>query len=204
MPSYYSIFPRGVFFFIMLWAGWAGPGSLLAETSVDWDSMRSAYARYSKDPSEENAMKAASYLPKDLGYAAPPSSRRNHLETEKYILKNLGSLESQIFRGKVNSTNLAFRFYTVADGELAESLDILLGKLICRNPRLFLRTLKANRRLVPRLDALLMNYGSDYTDKDEAQASEFRRRLRCLRKVRDRELQEIRDECVEFMEMNPQ
>lgn len=189
---------------LLVFTGSLAPRDLWAEMSVDWDSMRASYALYSKVASEENALKAASTLPNNLGYLPPASARRNHLETEKFILKHLGPLESQIFRGKVNSTALAFRFYTIADGELADNLDILLGRLICRNPRLFLRELKANRRLVSRLDALLMNYGPDYADKDEAQTSEFNRRLKCLRKVRDPELQEIRDECVEFMEMNPQ
>ncbi len=182
-------------------AFWARP--LRAETNVDWDSLRAAYALFSKDPTDANAAKVCSFLPRDLGYSAPPAARRNHAETEKFILKGRGVLEGQIFRSKPNSVMLAFRLYTIADGEFAESLDVTLGRLICRNPRLFLQQLKANRHLVARLDSLLMNYGSDFTDDDQAQAAEYRHRLRCIRKVRDRELQDIRDECVEFMEENP-
>ena len=176
---------------------------LWAETNVDWDSLRAAYALYSKAPTDSTAGKVCSFLPRDLGYSAPPSARRNHSETEKFILKRMGVLESQIFRSKPNSVTLAFRLYTIADGEFAESLDATLGKLICRNPRLFLQQLKANRHLVARLDSLLMNYGPDFAEDDQAQAAEYRHRLKCIRKVRDRELQDIRDECVEFMEENP-
>ena len=188
-------------FSILGLALWARP--LRAETSVDWDSLRAAYALYTKDPTDANAAKACFFLPRDLGYSAPPAARRNHAETEKFILKGLGVLENQIFRSKANSVMLAFRLYTIADGEFAESLDVTLGKLICRNPRLFLQQLKANRHLVARLDSLLMNYGPDFADDDQAQAVEYRRRLKCIRKVRDLELQDIRDECVEFMEENP-
>jgi len=179
------------------------PGPLRAETNVDWDSLRASFAHYAKEPTDENAGKVASFLPRGLGYSAPSSARRNHLETERFVLKHLGPLEGQIFRGKSPSVKLAYRFYTVADGELAESLDIMLGKLICRNPRLFLRELKANRHLVSRLDSILMNYGSDFAGDEAGHAAEFKHRLKCLRKVRDPELQEIRDECVEYMEMNP-
>ena len=175
---------------------------LWAEPNVDWDSLRAAYALYTKDPTDSNASKVCSFLPHDLGYSAPPTARRNHSETEKFILRGLGVLEGQIFRSKPNSVALAFRLYTIADGEFAESLDVTLGKLICRNPRLFLQQLKANRHLVARLDTLLMNYGPDFTEDDQAQAAEYRHRLKCVRKVRDRELQDIRDECVEFMEEN--
>ena len=188
-------------FAILGLAVWASP--VRAETNVDWDSLRAAYALYSKAPTDSNSLKVSSYLPKDLGYSAPAASRRNHTETEKFILKSLGVLESQIFRSKANSVMLAFRLYSIADGEFAESLDVTLGKLICRNPRLFLQQLKINRHLVARLDTLLMNYGTDFADDDQAQAAEYRHRLKCIRKVRDRELQDIRDECVEFMEENP-
>jgi hypothetical protein len=174
-----------------------------AETNVDWDSLRAAYALYSKAPTDSNAAKVSSYLPKELGYSAPAVSRRNHAETEKFFLNGLGVLEGQIFRSKANSVMLAFRLYSIADGEFAESLDITLGKLVCRNPRLFLQQLKVNRHLVARLDTLLMNYGADFADDDQAQAVEYRHRLKCIRKVRDPELQDIRDECVEFMEENP-
>ena len=180
---------------------WASPAR--AETTVDWDSLRAAYALYSKAPTDATAAKVCSYLPRDLGYSAPPAARRNHAETEKFILKGLGALEGQIFRSKANSVMLAFKLYTIADGEFAESLDVTLGRLICRNPRLFLQQLKANRHLVARLDTLLMNYGADFADDDQAQAGEYRHRLKCIRKVRDHELQDIRDECVEFMEENP-
>src|SRR5258708_4127951 len=182
-------------------AFWACP--LRAETNVDWDSLRAAYALFSKDPTDANAAKVCSFLPRDLGYSAPPAARRNHADTEKFILKRRGVLESQILRSKANWVMLAFRFYTIADGKSAKSLDVTLGKLICRNPRLFLQQLKANRHLVARLDSLLMNYGADFADDDQAQAAEYRHRLMCIRKVRDRELQDIRDECEEFMEENP-
>lgn len=180
--------------------------SLMAGTTladVDWDSLRAAYALYSKEPLEPNATKVYQYLPSSLGYSAPSSARRDLLETQKFIYKRLDVLEKQIFKGKSNSVALAFRLYTIADREFAESLDVILGKLICRNPRLFLQEVKQNRHFVARLDSILMTYGPDYTGKDRARDAEYHRRLKCLRKVRERELQDIRDECVEYMEVIP-
>ncbi len=203
MPKINSALAKNLWGWPFLFGLLLTDSNLSAETNLDWDSMRASYAHYAKEPTDQNAAKVFSFLPKNLGYTAPPQARRNHLETEKFVLKHFSPLEGQVFRGKSNSVKLAYRLYTVADGDLAETLDVMLGKLICRNPRLFLRELRANRNLVTRLDSILMNYGTDFENDEQAQTNEFKHRLKCLRKVRDPELQEIRDECVEFMEMNP-
>jgi hypothetical protein len=178
--------------------------AMAAESVVDWESLQSSYALFTKDPTDQNADKVRKILPGRLGLVSGEGKTwRGHKQADEFILKRLGDLESQVLRCRRPAIKLAYRFYTIADGKFAEGLDIMLGKLICRNPRLFLQTLAQNRRLVSRLESLLMTYGRDYVGHEKARSVEYQKRLSCLRKVRDPELQDTRDECVEYMEQTP-
>ncbi|HUO57913.1 MAG TPA: hypothetical protein VMV05_07020 [bacterium] len=177
---------------------------LADEANVDWISLRAAYTHYTKDPNEENAENVRSFLPYKPISAVSGGVRRSQKETEEFIRKHLITLESQVFRGQRSAIRLAYHFYMISDtGKFTESLNVILGNLICRNPRLFLQELKGNHRFAPSMTDLLMSYGSDYKSNEKRQHAEFHKRLAALRKVQDWELQDIRDECIEFMEQNP-
>ena len=174
------------------------------ELNVDWISLRAAYTHYTKDPNDENAEKVRAFLPYKPVPAGVSAMRRAQRETGEFIRKHLLPLESQVFRGQRSAIRLAYHLFTISEtGKFTDSLNVLLGKLITRNPRLFLQELKANHRFAPSMTDLLMSYGADYKGHERFQLGEFRKRVACLRKVQDWELQDMRDECVEFMEQNP-
>ena len=171
-------------------------------TRVDWIALQAAYAHFAKEPSDDNAQNVILLLPTRRDSEETKTKTPAEKAAEDFILGNFSKLEWQVFQGKRGSVKLAFRFFAIADGDFARDLDILLGKLICRNPRIFLQELKMNHEMVRPLDDLLMDYGPDFTHDEKAQASEKERRMNALRKVHDLELREIRDECLGAMEEN--
>ena len=164
------------------------------EPTVQWELFSVTLRAYFKNPIPENAKTSYQHLPA-FGHVNYKGDAIED-ETLELIKSNLSILEHQVISRDEESVRLAFRLFSISDGDGAEQLDILLGKLIRVDPTLFLKELVANQRLTTRVDGLLGNEGEEYVDNFKAQCKENRRRRKALQSVKDRQLRRKRDECT--------
>jgi hypothetical protein len=166
-------------------------------------SAQTPWEKYLDLPTPENARKVQS--------ASYSDSSADH----DRLYEDLDLLEVQMDAGDREAVRLAFRLYSEADGHYAETLDIMLGRLVRINPTLFLEEVQyqhnAPRRrwgppgLPPRgldgvVSGLLGNYGFPYVDRMRAHVYETERRIAALDSVTDPDLRQLRDSCVEILQ----
>lgn len=113
---------------------------------------------------------------------------------------DLDLLETQIAALDSEAIALAFRVLPQLDGAYAETVDIVLGRLIRANAALFLASLRKHRAKVRSLGHLVGNFGPGYVDRMEAHEYERKCRIAALRRVDENDLKEIRDECIQVLE----
>jgi hypothetical protein len=167
------------------------------KTKVDWERIKEAGETYFACPSSENALKLYLSLPEeDIG------NRRS--EGSKVIFfifdnKNLNILEKHIHESDRNAVKAGFRLFNISDGWYAHRLDIALGDLIRINTKLFLEELKNHRNIafVIRRGPPVYPVGDEYVDNFEARKSEIKLRIKAFESIKDKDLIEIRDECIE-------
>jgi hypothetical protein len=105
---------------------------------------------------------------------------------------------------KMTSLDERFASRGKLDGNDAEENNVAIGLTIVREPRAFLAALQkhkvANGGKLVRLDSLLGSLGDELTDKPAAGAVELRKRMDALRKVEEKSLRRLRDECIGVLE----
>lgn len=153
-----------------------GPPTV-ANSSTPWEE----YLEY---PTPQNASKVTkiSYSP--------------GVDAAKQVFEDLALLEVQMISGDRAAVRLGFRLLKAADGHLAQTLDIMLGRLIRISPRLFLEELKASGAEATGLANLVGNFGEPYLDREIAQAYEAKVRIAALERVQDPGLTTVRDASV--------
>ena len=86
------------------------------------------------------------------------------------------------------------------DGNEAEELDVILGKMIKSHPTNFLKTVVKYERKIKRLDALLANLGEEFVDQEKKSLEEIEKRTTALKKAisrsRDLEFKRMGERCV--------
>lgn len=94
-------------------------------------------------------------------------------------------------RGEVRKL---FGFYPRSDGAVTEDIDLILGNVARRHPRMFLEELKlsdAGRGKCTNVGNTL-----ELTDQTNEQIAELRARRKALQSVKDSRLRELRDDCI--------
>ncbi len=159
--------------------------------TTKWMEIDKAFQNYTSNPTQDN------YI---MVYELLPNSRpRNDIPTDKIsnsIFSNAIKLEEMIVSENRDAIRIGFKLFTIADGHFAESLDWTLGKLINKNPKLFLQELKNHRQFIYDIGGLLGNYGHDFVDKTALTLAETEHRIMSLKKIDDSELISTRDECL--------
>lgn len=145
------------------------------------------WEKYVEYPSPENARKVNSVKYEDPKY-------ENDINYD-----DLNLLGIQILSGDREALKLAFRLRAESDGAYAEELDIITGRLIRINPKLFLEELKLYKKNIYKMDSLLGNYGQPYVDKLKADIYETKARIKSLKTVNDGKLIDVRDECIKVL-----
>jgi hypothetical protein len=182
----------------------AGTHEQSAEARVDWNRFRIAFTKYVNYPASQNARAVTSLLP--LESVAVVHSAAEDSATE-VIYDGLPMLSRQVEARDRDAVRLAFALFSVTDGGAAsEDLDIMLGKLIRIDPKLFLAELSTYNNRVPetllvrypnwRMDGLLGNCGEEYVDLFNANCLELNRRAQALRSVTDPTLSNIKAICL--------
>ncbi len=159
------------------------------------------------------AASASAQTPWEAYLALPSPANARRVERASYSdsAAALGQLEQdlevvavQMQAGDRDAVRLAFRLLPGADGDFAETLEIMLGRLIRIHPALFLEEVRRQQQTLPRFDArlngMLTNTGSPYVDREQADAYEMRRRMDALRSVRAPALGAIRDRCIAVLQ----
>ncbi|WP_329743343.1 hypothetical protein [Dyella sp. A6] len=101
-----------------------------------------------------------------------------------------------------NRTAVRTVFSLNTDGASAEAQDIVLGKLIKVNPKMFLEELQRSQFAGCKLcmPGLLGNLGYDYVDHPAAQLRELRARKAALLTVHNKPLLQLRNKCIAALE----
>jgi hypothetical protein len=167
-----------------------------AADSVSWTGIKKGYAAYCEFPSGENADGVIKLLPTAPAAPATYAGDNQKTQTLDFIYSNLAMLQRQVISRDPYAVKLAFSLKTIADGGLAEELDVVLGQLIRIDPTLFLRQLSQSRSGIIRLDSLVGNLGEIYVDNSKAQMLEVSRRIEALQQVSDPQLVTTRDKCI--------
>jgi hypothetical protein len=124
------------------------------------------------------------------------------VDEEKRLFDDLAILEVQVISRDVEAVRLALRLLGKAQGgHVEETLDIILGRLIRIDPRLFLVELK--RSGVKNWGGAVGNFGEAYVDRMDAHACEKRFRIAALRTVKDSDLRQLREACIRELEQEP-
>jgi len=119
---------------------------------------------------------------------------------ENYLFGKVLSLSR---KGNIYARHLCFQFYPLFQGysEYLEYLDFTLGTLVKEDPELFLtlvkRYVKEYDNTPYHLDGMLTNYGEEFVDKIDKQIQETDERITALQKVDRKDLEELRNRCVE-------
>ncbi|MFN8335919.1 MAG: hypothetical protein U0U09_12400 [Cyclobacteriaceae bacterium] len=156
-----------------------------------WTDFENAWNNYLSKPTDDNAEKAYRLLPDKILSGDYPNGG-----ITGRILSKIDQLNNLVQQRNRYALRLAFKLFTIADGEYAEGLQIEIGKLISIDTKLFLQELKNHKQLIISLDGLVGNLGQDYVDRPELQKKEKENRIRSLKKISDRDLVAVRDECL--------
>ena len=173
--------------------------STVQGSETDWIEVEAALKAYVNYPSSENANRAANALPTEhapWGESSPSSN------ASKYIYEGhqFSMLEHQVGAGHVESIRLAFKLFSISDGGFTQDLQIMLGKLIRPNPKLFLEELARSALSTGYYDGLLMNDGYALVDRLEAQCLEAEKKIEALNSVTDSKLMNIKQLTISIIE----
>lgn len=167
------------------------------DIKIDWERLKEASTAYFDYPSSENAYKFYLSLPEEDIVI----KRSEGGSVKDFIVDNFGMLITQIYASDRNAVKVAFRLYNISDGYFTTMIDMTLGDLIRINARLLLEELVKHKKIKyiescgPSVDIM----GEEYVDRFKAQELEIRLRIKALESVQDKELREIRDECIRIL-----
>jgi hypothetical protein len=171
--------------------------SSIESSSVNWTALSKTFQAYVEYPSAANASSVIKLLPKSEKVKYTGSNTEN--EAIEVIYQGMPMLQRQVEARDRQATRLAFRLMTITDGASSEALDIMLGKLIRIDPKLFLEELRKSNYIKIgqyRFDGLVGNEGEEFVDKELAQCLEQRLRIESLSKIKDNNLLPLRDICI--------
>lgn len=113
------------------------------------------------------------------------------------------ALKNMAEAGDRDAVHRLFGFYSHADGAAAEGIDMILGNVARKHPRLFLEELATFRRSGARMPYPSPNDGCtnlgntlELADQTAAQIAELRSRRDALVTVTDVRLKLLRDDCI--------
>lgn len=112
---------------------------------------------------------------------------------------DLAILRNQILGGDSEAFRLAYRLLQKADGGLAEDLTVILSNTIRARPEFFLKEISAIKPSAESLEGIILMFGTEYTDRPEAQKYEMTMRINALETIKTKSLQHYRDRCLAIL-----
>jgi hypothetical protein len=163
--------------------------------STKWADFEKAWNNYLNKPTHDNSVTVYNLLPDKVMAGDYPDDGQTGR-----VFSKVDQLDKLVRQGNRDALRLAFKLFTIADGEYAEGLQIEIGRLINTNPKLFLQELKSHRQLIVSLGGLVGNLGPDYVDEAELEKKEIEVRIKSLKQIQDKDLTAIRDECLKELD----
>lgn len=165
------------------------------EMLIDWDKVKSTYLDYLKDPTPDSAKRLLAALPLDR----TENQTGDQSAAISYIYDSYPVLKIKVLGGDRYLTEAVFRLLDYSDGAFAEALNEILGKLATLNPRLFLEFLNKykNSWFVKIVEYPVYGTGAE---KREEILSEWARRIKALKTVKESKFRQVRDECIRLLE----
>jgi len=165
--------------------------------NLDFAEFAQALRAYQEKPSPETAAGVRALLPAEgpIKFDDSPQSRSAREELEDA----LPVLEEQVQALDRDAIRLGLNLRALADGPILQSLDVILGRLITTDARVFLQELLRWRTQLPlrTLGQIVGTLGKEYAEEDRAAAcAEIERRIDALLAVNEAALTQARDQCV--------
>lgn len=104
------------------------------------------------------------------------------------------ALQKNAEAGDRGAVRKLFGFYPRSDGAVTEDIDMILGNVTRRHPRIFLEELK--RSNAGHGKCTTVGSTLELTDHTHAQLAELRARREALLSVTDLPLRNLRDDCI--------
>lgn len=104
------------------------------------------------------------------------------------------ALQKSAKAGDRGAIRKLFSLYPRSDGAVTEDIDMILGNVTRRHPRLFLEELK--RSNAGHGKCTTVGNTLELTDQAEAQTAELQARRKALLSVGDASLKALRDDCI--------
>jgi len=162
---------------------------------IDWDKVRSTYMEYLKNPTLENGERLLEALPQEK-----TENQMGDVSGAMYsIYDSYPVLKPKVLGGDRCLTEAAFRLLNFSDGDFAETLNEILGNLATKNPKLFLEFLNKYKSSSYVKIVGYPVYGTG-ADGRERILSEWAKRVRALKTVKEAKYRQIRDECICLLE----
>jgi len=162
---------------------------------IDWDKVRSTYMEYLKNPTLENGERLLEALPQEK-----TENQMGDVSGAMYsIYDSYPVLKPKVLGGDRCLTEAAFRLLNFSDGDFAETLNEILGNLATKNPKLFLEFLNKYKSSSYVIIVGYPVYGTG-ADGRERILSEWAKRVRALKTVKEAKYRQIRDECICLLE----
>lgn len=163
----------------------------------NWAALREAWEKYAQAPTDQNGRAVLGNLP---NFDTPPSPLSIEDEVREKIYGDVHVLDDQVKKSKKIAVQITFRLLNMADGDFAESLEIILGKLIRANARLFLQELGnfGSKDFCPK--GIIGNLGDDFVDQPKEAVTEITLRKAALTKVTDPKFASSKATCLRVIE----
>ena len=179
-----------------------------------WLNVDKAAKAYFAEPSPSNAQELYMALPQRRLSVLDDDGFERALQTIFDSFSGEGAnfsiLEKNIQEGEPNAVDVGFRLINIADGAAAEDLFHDLGKILDKDPRLFLHKLaehqgKTEPTVFDLLDSILNPVaGWEVPDEDMSKYNELfknrlENRIKALESIDDEKVKPIRDKCLSIL-----
>ncbi len=163
------------------------------DTAFVADDFNKAWSEYVAAPGEDTAANVVLTLPHvkvDVQLPEP---------IKELIKANVNVLESEIYSSQRNSLKVAFRLFSIADGEIVKLMEKVIGYLMRVNTKLFLEELKIHEELVPDLTALVCSFRLNAPEDLPQQKLEKNIRLKALGYIDAKPLKGLKKKCIKIL-----
>ncbi len=192
------------FLILLMWFAFMTDDQIaIAQKAMDWAQFTVAWKAYIAHPTSANALRIARTLPYPNHVAY--SNSTDEQEALDTMEKGFLTLHGRTVAGDSQSVRLAFRLFSVTDGDYSEGLDWILGETVRTQPIMFLDQLNQHPEMFADSDYTKLGYlvgslGDSFEDDREGRNVEIRNRIKALRKVKREELLFLRDKCISMLQ----
>ncbi len=169
--------------------------SNLFSQDIDYQKLAQLWDVFLQDPSETNISSLYELLPLKERIDVPD----NQKELLEKIIGNLNVLEASLYEGNEKFVKFIFGLYCFKDEKIVSSVNRLLCNLLAFKPEIFLKELKNKRDMVPNLEALLGAYKFIAAETGNSEEVEKNLRLKALEGIEDKDLKDLKKECVKIL-----